>query len=163
MRQEYILLIAVIMIVAGAAITSALPEGPSSAVTVDASSFKTAEGGRNVSAIAGNVTQLSVQGSVGTTSWAGFYGNITGEVTLETSVGFRMYKWDLPQPKGEIYATESNTVPTWGSTGTTSTIECWNYSHGMAEPVGDADFTNLEPGKGYWVETSQACTLEHEP
>ncbi|MGV8169327.1 MAG: hypothetical protein ACP5N3_04695 [Candidatus Nanoarchaeia archaeon] len=72
-----------------------------------------------VDAQAGNVTELSINGSAITTSWQGFYGNITGKLILADSSGNNFYDWNLSSPSGEVYASRSNAV-TW------ATINCSN-------------------------------------
>jgi len=34
---------------------------------------------------------------------------------------------------------------------------------GWWAPPQDSDFTTMEPGRGYWIETNQECTWEHDP
>ena len=68
----------------------------------------------SVEALAGNLTQLSITGISQTKSWQGFFGNVTGTITLEDSDGFRFYDWSAANPQGQVYATVNETV-TWTS------------------------------------------------
>jgi len=61
---------------------------------------------------AGNVTELTMYGISTTKAWAGYYGNITGTITLETSDGYVFYNWTAAEPKGEIYASTAGAI-TW--------------------------------------------------
>lgn len=77
----------------------------------------------NTSAEAGNVTELTLNAIGSTKSWAGFYGNITGTLTLETADGYVFYNWTTLEPKGEVYATINNSIA-W------ATIRCWHFDGG---------------------------------
>lgn len=69
---------------------------------------------------AGNVTQIDLNGTQSTTNWAGFYGNISGNITLEDAAGNVFYDWSgLGTPEGEVYAS-NNSVVDW------TTIACAN-------------------------------------
>ena len=110
--------IALVLVVSAilVAIAVAAPYGPKS-VTVEQSDRKTEfnESISSVQAQAGNVTQLRINVSMQTKRWQGYYGNITGIVTLQDANGFRMYEWgndDTVTPIGEVYAS-NNTVGDW--------------------------------------------------
>jgi len=64
--------------------------------------------------MAGNVTEISMNGISTTKAWAGYYGNITGTITLENSDGNVFYNWTAVEPKGEIYASLNNSI-TWAN------------------------------------------------
>jgi hypothetical protein len=67
---------------------------------------------------AGNVTELNISGSAITTHWAGFFGEISGTLTLENSAGDVFYNWSgLNSLSGEVFASASGAVD-WG------TIDC---------------------------------------
>jgi hypothetical protein len=63
---------------------------------------------------AGNVTEVTLYGVSTTKAWAGYYGNITGTITLETSDGYVFYNWTATEPKGEIYASINSSI-TWAN------------------------------------------------
>ena len=64
----------------------------------------------SMDAAAGNVTEMDLI-AIGTTkSWQGYYGNITGVITLEDSNGYVFYNWSAAEPKGEVYASVNGTV-----------------------------------------------------
>lgn len=72
-------------------------------------------GGKEVAAQAGNVTELTINASVISKRWQGYYGNITGEITLDDASGNTMYDWSGGtgfSPIGEIYAA-NQTVSSW--------------------------------------------------
>jgi hypothetical protein len=61
---------------------------------------------------AGNVTELNVSGAVITTHWAGFYGEITGGITLQNAGGDMFYNWTgINSPiTGKVFASNSSSV-----------------------------------------------------
>lgn len=70
---------------------------------------------------AGNITGLFIYAVTQTKSWAGFFGNISGNITLDDADGWTFYDWDLIEPNGEVYAANGS-ITDW------STIRCVNYS-----------------------------------
>ena len=94
----------------------AVPGGPNS-ITVEKSEAGNLSNvaAKQVNAEAGNVTQLTINASTLTTSWQGYYGNITGVITLIDGSGHTMYDWSGGtdfSPVGEIYAGNSS-VTSW--------------------------------------------------
>jgi len=100
----------------------ALPTGPSFINQVSSSSYPV-NTASNISAIAGNVTELDFQSDSVTNTWQGYYGNISGSIKLGDANNNTLYDWTTASPNGEIYATRSGTTPTWG------TIACANSTH----------------------------------
>ncbi|MBR9699465.1 hypothetical protein GOV09_03360 [Candidatus Woesearchaeota archaeon] len=124
--------IVLLLVLATAALyVAALPEGPST-LSVASSSRRIVTDASNVSALAGNVSQLNIAAQSTSQSWQGYYGNITGTLVLDTSSGFRLYEWSVANPSGEVYATTSITVPQWGFQGQVGNISCWNYTRGLS-------------------------------
>ncbi|MBN2052999.1 hypothetical protein JW756_05840 [Candidatus Woesearchaeota archaeon] len=59
----------------------------------------------------GNVTQLNISGYAITDHWAGFYGEVSGNITLGNSAGNMFYQWEgLNAIAGEVFASTSNSV-----------------------------------------------------
>lgn len=75
----------------------------------------------NDSAIAGNVTEMSVTGFSTTQTWQGYFGNVTGTIQLADASDNQMYNWTLASPEGEIYATTDTSVA-W------TNIACFNLT-----------------------------------
>ena len=71
----------------------------------------------SIEAIAGNLTQIHITGITQTKSWQGFFGNVTGTITLEDAAGNRFYDWSAVNPQGQVYASINETI-SW------STVEC---------------------------------------
>jgi hypothetical protein len=74
----------------------------------------------SIEAEAGNVTEINLTAIATTKTWQGYYGNITGELTLEDSQGYVFYNWSALEPKGEIYASMNDTI-NWLN------IRCFNW------------------------------------
>lgn len=94
-------------------------------VTEESSSTATPTSADSHNAIAGNVTELTIEGLSVTQTWQGYFGNVSGAITLENSDGDVMYNWSLASPTGEVYASVNNAV-TWESIG------CFNFTENGA-------------------------------
>lgn len=102
------------------AATNPLP--PTEIVEGPTSSFDVANyGSMPVNATAGNITQLIISGIGQTKAWQGYYGNITGSITLDDANNFTFYNWSSAEPQGQIYATLTTTVA-WLS------VDCLDYA-----------------------------------
>lgn len=101
-----------------------VPYGVRSITYIQSSRANVSGYGRaNISAQAGNVTELDLIAVSTTQTWQGYYGNISGIITLEDSYGYVFYNWSTQEPKGEIYASLNDTID-WSS------IRCFNYDIG---------------------------------
>jgi len=80
----------------------------------------------------GNVTQLNITGTAISDHWAGFYGEVSGNMTLSNAAGDVFYEWEgLNAIAGEVFASTSGSVD-W------STIAC----------IGATGIANLETALG---------------
>lgn len=75
----------------------------------------------NDSALAGNVTELTITGFSVTQTWQGYFGNVSGTIQLADASDNIMYNWSLASPQGEVYASTN------GSIGWTN-IQCLNFT-----------------------------------
>ena len=85
-------------------------------------------GSKSIEAEAGNVSELHINTSTVTRGWQGYYGNITGTIVLDDALNNSMYSWELLDPEGEIYASNSSTL-TW----TDGNMICGNITHIIAK------------------------------
>jgi hypothetical protein len=76
----------------------------------------------SIDAAAGNVTEINLTAISTTKAWAGYYGNISGVLTLEDVYGYVFYNWTALEPKGEIYASVNNTI-TWAN------VVCYDFAN----------------------------------
>ena len=127
-RRTYLLMIAfalfslLLIYITAMQVAAADPTSPTALSQQQSSTFNTSRfDGKNTTAMAGNVTELSLTGTSPTEAWQGYYGNITGTITLEDSTGNVFYNWSVAEPEGEIYASINSSI-TW------SNIECFNYT-----------------------------------
>lgn len=97
------------------------PEPPTN-ITIVTSSTRTPNQAQNISAIAGNVTQINIYAYTQTRTWQGYYGNITGTITLDDSQGHTVYDWETTNPSGQIYASTTQVNFAAGN------VECYNFS-----------------------------------
>jgi hypothetical protein len=113
-----ILFVSTVLVIILTALTAfALPTGPSNIDPLGSSRYPVTPAS-NISAIAGNVTELNFQSNSVTNTWQGYFGNISGSITLGDANNNTLYDWTTASPNGEIYATRLATAPSWG------TIQC---------------------------------------
>jgi hypothetical protein len=120
-RVNKILIISVLLVVLLSAFVIAEPFGASVTPTTPSDRASADGAGNDPNAIAGNITEMDVSGFTVTQSWQGYFGNVTGVITLEDSGGHVMYNWSETSPEGEIFASTNNTVE-WNY------IQCLNFT-----------------------------------
>jgi len=90
---------------------------------------KTMSGG--LGALAGNVTMVNITAEAVTRTWAGYFGNVSGTLVLQSSGGSNLYSWAMTSPGGKVFASNS-TIPDW------TEVYCWNIStlgtEGLTQP-----------------------------
>jgi hypothetical protein len=91
------------------------PTAPESLSENWASTFDSANyANQSHEAIAGNITQLLLDGISQTRAWQGYFGNISGTITLDDVNNFTFYNWTALEPRGQIYATLGSAgIPSW--------------------------------------------------
>jgi hypothetical protein len=88
---------------------------------------------------AGNVTELNISGYAITDHWAGFYGDISGAITLSNSNGDVFYNWTgLNSVSGEVFASTDNAV-SWGGIGCADSGEISTIESALGIAGTDAD------------------------
>ncbi|MEA2036795.1 MAG: hypothetical protein U9O94_04765 [Nanoarchaeota archaeon] len=123
-KIEVIWLITILLSIAVVCAVSE-PYGPTS-VDEESSTRRTTfgSGSQTVNAQAGNITQLTITSASVTRRWQGYYGNITGSITLDDANNWTMFSWaGIANPKGEVYAA-NETVNNWG------VVKCINLTSG---------------------------------
>jgi len=124
MRKANMLFVVVSVFLLAAAYVSAdanYPTGPTN-IVLGESTHLVPYSSKQVNAIAGNVTEMNITATSQTQSWAGYFGQIRGTITLDDARNNTMYNWTLAEPRGEIYASNRSAV-TW------SNIKCYNYTN----------------------------------
>lgn len=103
------------------------PTGASSATVEDTQTLNISKYSPTlIKAQAGNVSRLTLTGVSVTQAWQGFYGNVTGTITLDDMQNWTFYDWQIAEPQGEIYAANA-TISNW------ETVHCFNYSNNGTE------------------------------
>ena len=100
-----------------------VPTPPNEDFTVISSTRRQYVGSKTIQAEAGNVSEIRINASVVTRGWQGYYGNITGVIVLDDAQNNSMYTWELADPEGEVFASDSSTM-TW----TDGNIVCANIT-----------------------------------
>ncbi len=126
------LVIAILIIVGFSASALAAPISPAKITTGASGRSDLPTGGLQETTYAGNVTGLDVVSTKITESWQGYYGNISGYITLDDALNNTLYNWSITSPSGQIYASNGS-VTSWASvycvnestTKNISQIETW--------------------------------------
>ena len=72
-------------------------------------------------AVAGNVTELNLNGYSTTQFWQGYYGNVSGSIILSNGANNIFYNWSDASPKGEVFASTNNSI-NWYN------LQCFNFT-----------------------------------
>ena len=115
-----------------AAYSHIVPTGPDSYIS-RSNTTRVEVPPEDVLAQAGNVTELDFGVTAKTQSWQGYFGNVTGTITLDDASNNTLFDWSVANPEGEIYASNES-VGDWDD------INCVNLTDGDA---GDVDETAL--------------------
>jgi len=122
LKKVFFAVMLLLIVTLGAAVALAEPIGPD---TINA----TAKGRRadtppqNVSALAGNVTELSISATAVTDVWQGYFGNISGTIVLDDANNKSMYAWQDFSPLGKVYAVRTSNSVSWAG------IACANITN----------------------------------
>ena len=136
MKKILMLLPAIVLAVLMASLIYAIPQGPDT-LTTDSSGNRT----EGVDAVvvntqAGNVTAMTINDIRITGHWAGFYGNVTGSITLDDAGNQTFFDWAIAAPSGEVYAS-NNSVVTWNK------VQCENLTNNGTHPKWNHNATTL--------------------
>ena len=104
----------------------AQPAGPGS-VDRGASERAPSQPAVLVQAEAGNVTSLTITATKITSRWQGYFGNVTGNISLGDANNNLLYNWIDASPQGEIYAVNDSAVPEWGD------VFCFNFTNNLSD------------------------------
>jgi len=87
---------------------TAIPEGAT--VLVGRTQTRTSPTPQNVTADAGNVTEVNITANSQTQAWQGFFGDVNGSLVLEDASGDTFYSWNLTNVSGEIYTSRDSAI-----------------------------------------------------
>lgn len=139
--KKGIIVIMAVMVLALVGMVSAAPTGPRNITQQATSRYTGSTGGWNISAQAGNVTELTIDATSTTQTWQGYYGNVIGSILLADSSNNTLIDWTITGVQGQVYASRVSSISDW------TTINCSNSTHIIAEDValnstGKADSVN---------------------
>jgi hypothetical protein len=121
--KKYVLLAACALLLM-VALSSFAYAQPANATTITRGTSERASSGGAPStqpSEAGNTTALNILATDTSRRWQGYYGNVTGNITLSDSSNNAMYNWVSANPVGEVYAANYTSVK-WDK------IFCVNFS-----------------------------------
>jgi hypothetical protein len=129
LKKEIFAVMLILMVAFGAVFAAAAdPVGPDT-ITPTSKGRRADSAAKNISAYAGNVTELIISATTVTDVWQGYFGNITGTVVLDDANNKSMYAWQDLSPAGEIFAVRTASAVTWAS------IECADLVAIAAEEI----------------------------
>lgn len=138
--------LAVVLLVWAAIAVNAAPGTPES-ITQNSTDRRTIGGaGVPINAQAGNISMLLVSATKLTNHWQGYYGEVSGTITLDDAENYSMYNWELATPQGEIYAVNNSDVPSWTSVRCLNGSSLMNYTQvesAFGMDSGDGDRANV--------------------
>ena len=145
----------------------ALPTGPTTITVLGSSRYPTTSP-TNVTAIAGNVTEINFGTNGITQTWQGYFGNISGTIILGDSNNNTLYDWNSASPSGQIYATRNSSTPNWAivrcanSTEINSEDTALGVNESNDQDSADKTFLNTTTFNQFYVgnkiiNTSQDC------
>lgn len=135
MRMFFILVVGMFLVFSLNSVSSVQPFGAN--VTEINSSRAPADDPMSMQAQAGNVTEMNIFGYTTTQSWQGYFGNVSGAITLADGNDQMMYNWSLASPRGEVYASTNDSID-WNSLG------CFNMTNTTKVNNLESDF-GIEP------------------
>ena len=140
MKQSFWLCFLAIIVAALFLVPGVLALQPSGAsVTQNSNQTMQPDVAGSQEAIAGNVTDMNLQGFTSTQAWQGYYGNVTGTIQLVDGTDNVLYNWSAASPRGQVYSSTNSSIA-W------SNVQCFNFTAtGAINPSGEtAGGTNLK-------------------
>ena len=117
-----LLVMAAVTLIVGAMGVFGAPTGPTSySVGNSERGAIEGQGPVNINAQAGNITELVFNATAITKNWQGYFGNISGKITLDDARNWTLYDWNYANAQGYIFASRINSV-TW------TNIQCMKFS-----------------------------------
>jgi len=107
-RKATAIIVIMVVLLGVVVAVRALPEGATT--LIGSRETRTTPVPSNVTADAGNVTNVNVTSNSQTQAWQGFFGDVNGSLVLEDASGDLFYSWNLSNTSGEIYASRDNAI-----------------------------------------------------
>ena len=117
----------------GVTMVSADPQGATVSFVSETQTPDGTSAGSDVT-VGGNITEADLGVDAATDRWAGYYGNVTGTITLGDG-SHNLYQWTCPAPTGGVViASTADSGITWSAlaNGAAADIDTqWGFSSGM--------------------------------
>lgn len=119
-KSHTIFSLAIILMLSLSIITSVSLAAPTGASVTQVGNQERGQEGTagQISTQGGNLTTVNISSYQITGKWAGFYGNVSGDIRLADGSGNVFYKWTISDPTNSVVYVCTGTVSTW----TTSNI-----------------------------------------
>ena len=118
-KTKLFFVLALLLVFLSSQVLAVVPSGAS--VTSVQNETAPADTPGNHSAIAGNISEITLTAFSSTQSWQGYYGNVSGTIQLADSTDNVFYNWSESSPSGEVYSTVNGSV-SW------TYVECFNFT-----------------------------------
>jgi hypothetical protein len=92
----------------------------------------------SVNLLAGNVSNIDFNVTSTSSTWAAYYGNITGTIVLGNTQNKQVYRWNITNPKGKVFMANDSVD--------FNNLECWNDS--KTDPSNYLTLSKLETNLG---------------
>ncbi len=122
-KKTSLILLAMILTVVSLAF--AAPVGGQ--VTAGSSSRGSESSSQTVDITGGNVTSVAVSGNALTSRWAGFYGTVSGSLTLTDASAHKFYEWTVSDMNGAVVYAANDTISDWSSLSAASVSNLPSY------------------------------------
>jgi hypothetical protein len=130
-----IVLIGIMVAAVAAIVVFADPLGPDNMGTGPSQRRGLSTSPKSAPAEAGNVTELKMNGTTITKTWQGYFGNVSGRISLADGNNNSLYDWLDANPKGQIYASNGSSV-SWAN------VFCYNMD--PSAPGNTGNLTTFE-------------------
>ncbi len=127
LRTNVVILFSIVamLLLAIVAYAASAPTAPSNLERGASSTFNAGNyPAQQTDALAGNITAITLTAISQTRAWQGFYGNVSGTITLDDANNYTFYNWSAAEPRGFIYATLVS-----GGTVSWLDVVCFNHAN----------------------------------
>jgi len=115
LKLSLLIIAAVFLVISMSFVTTTFAAPSGASVTPGSQETAPSQDAGTVQTEGGNVTPVDVSAYQVTGKWAGFYGNVSGDIRLADSSGNIFYKWTISDPTGGVVYACNGTVDNWAS------------------------------------------------
>jgi hypothetical protein len=134
-----VVLLAAVAFVFMASAVLADPTSPTSLTQVQSTTRNlSALPAQSIGAQGGNVTEMNIQALTITQSWQGYYGNISGTVTLQDGTNSTFYNWSMASFSARVFASRASSI-SWATVNCTNATNRTNEETYLGQTFADSD------------------------